>query len=110
MVPPIPTKEIQELIPKYMNKRKEKLQIFLNEILNHPLLCKVEFTRFFLTINDTKILSKTIQQLIKQICPKKLEDITTIYGIAKVGLPNSIEEAVNSTFLANKTMCNRFNA
>lgn len=84
VIPPLPVKRITGNIdPSFVQERKVELQLFLNDILRHPLLWKYELIIDFLSLTPREWDAK-VKQINKIVIPKEIEHYETIEGEAKL--------------------------
>lgn len=84
VVPPLPKKPLKRLEPDLMNARKEKLQLFLNDVLKHPVLNTCGYLWRFLSAPDEKEFDKIKAEYEKLERPGKISDFITEHGKAKI--------------------------
>ena len=63
VVPSLPKKPLKKLEQSLLNKRKVKLQLFLNDTLRHPVLNTCDFLWKFLSVNDEKEFEKIKREI-----------------------------------------------
>ncbi len=91
VVPPLPKKKIgKKLDAIFLNKRKIKLQQFLNDLLKHPMLRATELFFQFLTL-PAKDWDAKVKELIKAPGPKDPKECRTLDKVAKVEVTKASE-------------------
>ncbi len=91
IVPPIPHKKTgKALEPTFISKRKELLQLFLSDLLKHPLLRTAELLFNFLSL-PTKDWEVKINVLAKMQPPKEPKECRTPEKRANVELTKASE-------------------
>ena len=84
VVPPIPKKKSgKSLNENFLQKRKNLFQIFLDDLLIHPLLKRCTLTTQFLSMG-TKEWENNVKTFGKSLTPKEVGEYRTLSGKAKV--------------------------
>ena len=104
MIPPLPKKINKKFIAESMKKYMRLLQLFLNDLLDHPLLRETKIVHSFLTIQDEKVYAKVIKELVKKPLPKEIAEFTTKTGTARVTTNRNLIESVNEITAGSKTI------
>ena len=92
LISPMPVKKIAGNIdPLFIQERKAELQLFLNDLMHHPILKGYELLEQFLSLGSKEWEEKA-KLLGKSTFQKELEDYITIEGEAKVLFTNSTKE------------------
>lgn len=81
-VPALPKKRIKDLEEKTLNKRKEKLLAFLDELIKHPVFSSCKMLNDFLSASEAEYEKKEAAY-IAQESPKEISNFTTIEGMAE---------------------------
>jgi len=75
-----------------MEKRKAKLQLFLTDLLKHPLLQTSEIVMNFLTTENEKEFEKIRKDFDKVARPKEVDECVTLEGNAKISFDEDLEK------------------
>lgn len=105
VIPPLPKKAVKKLKPEFLEKRKEKLQLFLDNVLAHPLLKQTTTVWNFLTITDEKTYEKIKSGY--QI-PHGISEFTTLEGKAKVSFDTDLDKICTQTDIILKGVIEEF--
>jgi len=82
-VPPLPKRPVKRLEDEFLNKRKGKLQLFLDNLLIHPIFNASELVAQFLS--KEQVYDKIMAEHDKMQRPKGIMHFTTIEGRANIG-------------------------
>jgi len=105
VIPPVPKKAVKKLKPEFLNKRKEKLQLFLDNVLLHPLLKQTTTVWNFLAISDEKSYEKI---KVGYPIPHDISEFTTLEGKAKVSFDPLLDNACNQIGVILKNVIEEF--
>jgi hypothetical protein len=102
VVPPVPKEPVKKLKPEFLNKRKEKLQLFLDNVLSHPLFKQTASVWNFLTISDEKIRAG-------YLIPHEISELTTLEGKVKVSFDPMLDNTCTQLDTILKGVIDEFN-
>jgi len=89
-VPILPKRHLKKLEVEYMNKRKEELQLFLNKVIQHPLLKTSIIVWDFLAIENEKEYETAKANALKIPTPTNTSEYITIKGNANTNFNDSL--------------------
>eukprot|EP00826_Nyctotherus_ovalis_P035484 TRINITY_DN3052_c0_g1_i4.p1 TRINITY_DN3052_c0_g1~~TRINITY_DN3052_c0_g1_i4.p1 ORF type:complete len:390 (-),score=87.18 TRINITY_DN3052_c0_g1_i4:157-1326(-) len=105
VAPPVPKKPIKNLKPKFLEKRRGKLQLFLNDLLDHPLFKQTDAVWNFLNITD----DKSYEKIKAGYCiPRDISEFTTVEGKAKVSFDPELDNDCTQTNNVLKSIAGEF--
>lgn len=105
VVPPVPKKSIKNFKPQLLEKRREKLQLFLNDLLDHPLFKQTDAVWNFLSITD----DKSYEKIKSGYCiPRDISEFTTMEGMAKVAFDPELDKDCVQTDNVLKSIAGEF--
>ena len=108
-VPPLPIKKIGGNIElPFINERKNELQLFINDVVNHPALKTFELLIQFLSLPNKEWEEKT-KAASKVNPPKEMSNYLTPEGEAKVLFTNGMREYEKRLQGAAKNIRDSFN-
>ena len=108
-VPPLPIKKIGGNIElPFINERKNELQLFINDVVNHPALKTFELLIQFLSLPNKEWEEKT-KAASKVNPPKEISNYLTPEGEAKVLFTNGMREYEKRLQGAAKNIRDSFN-
>lgn len=84
VAPRLPTREIKKLDPEPMEKRRQKLQHFLDEVLRHPVLRCSSLLMHFLSDKSEDAYDRFRKGADKTPRPKEVGNFCTLDGNARV--------------------------
>lgn len=90
-LPPIPKRPLKKLEFEFINKRKGKLQLFLDNLQKNQVFRSCEFVSHFLSIDQEKEYEKVVKGHEKLQRPRGIEFFTTLDGQANVEYNASLE-------------------
>jgi len=85
IIPPLPAKPEDKLKPADMERRRKCFELFLNDILKHPVLRSCSLVHLFLSIPKDKEYEEKRSLYSKLPFPKEVTDYRTLNGVARVG-------------------------
>ena len=103
IIPPIPVKKLSKnLDPEFVHERRSSLQLFLKDILKHPLSRNSDIFEKF--ISATSKDWEEIAKLFKVNVQKEIDQYETIEGKAKVDFDNHTIVYCDKIFTASKSL------
>ncbi len=91
MAPILPKTPLKKFDPSILENRRQKLQLFLDDLLRHPVLrCSKLLTRFLSEKNE-KAYEEYKKKFEKVPCPKEVSQCYTLEGIANVAYNSHVE-------------------
>jgi len=108
IVPPLPKKPVAKLEKQFIDIRRKELQIFLNKLLEHPLLSLSILVENFLNIaNETDYKSIKANEG-KIIAPTQVSEFTTLNGKASIRYTTQLERACHNIHTSSKQIRDEF--
>ena len=108
IVPPVPKKPLKKLETDFMEKRRGKLQLFLNNLLKHPVLRGSDAVWQFLTMESEKDYEKFKKDVDKVPRPKEPIEATTLEGKATISFDKLLEESCTETHVGLRDISKEF--
>lgn len=108
IVPPLPKKPVKSFTPELMSERKELLQLFLNDVLEHPVLREAKFVSHFLATQDEKVYERLVKEYARKAFHKDAVQVVTKDSTANVSITNSLERSVNEIASGSKLVALEF--
>lgn len=92
VIPPLPAKKLSgNTDPEFILERKYELQMFLNDVLRHPLLKNYDLFLKFISLSN-KDWEDRVKLFGKIVIPREVGQYDTIEGTAKVLYSDSTKE------------------
>jgi hypothetical protein len=104
IVPSLPKKINKKFTTESMNKYIKLLQLFLNDLLDHPLLRETKLLHSFLTVKNENTYERMIKELTKATVPKDITEFTTKTGIASININRKLIKLVNEITSGSKAI------
>ena len=101
-VPPLPRKPINRLEQEFLDKRKKKLQKFIDDILIHPVLRTSDLVWKFLTLSDDKSYDKSVRDNEAIPRPSHPSECITIEGRAKITCSHALAQSCSEAIVGIK--------
>ncbi len=93
VVPPVPKRPLKKLEPDLLEKRRQKYQLFLDDVMKHPVLRASEVVWNFLTVTSESEYDKKKRETDKIQRPRGPEECTTLEGKAIISYDNTMDHA-----------------
>lgn len=92
IVPPIPKRGDKNLEQPYLQKKKHFLQLFIDNILSHPILRTSSLVFYFLSITLEKEYDSKKKACVKLPKIKEAKDARTMKSTARVGYDQFLQQ------------------
>ncbi len=92
IIPPLPRKPEKKLEPSDVEKRRQCLEFFLNDVLKHPVLRTSSLLFLFLSIPSEKEYESKRKVYAKLPLPRDVTEIRTISGNARVSYDTPLKQ------------------
>ena len=108
VIPPLPPKKIaSNLAQELIEERKVGLEMFLNDILKHPVLKHCEVFEDFISLNE-KIWASKVKSIMKTLNIENTNYIT-VEGNAKIHFTDELENKCNKIYEATRSIKDYYN-